>query len=302
MNFLKLFFYFVSIPIFFIILLMAEILNIFSLLDRKQIKKIENFINRTTSFYYNPISDNGGKDRTIELITHKKLFMLNNNINSEDSDYSKMLKTIEKPTFQKIKNYCKFLVESGKADKMQKVLTIYKKRYKITSTCTFLNEYKNKTFNIIDIGSEQGVLAMWVLECMRILNIKVNNIILINNDETVLSRAIMHLEILKDKNTSIIPLNLSLDDISLDNFYYESDSNSVESLFVGFKDNKIEYKINNNTGKICRYHKTTIECKNIKNQNDIFNYKLNVSKVERWDHIVHPQNLDTDDTSFLLKW
>jgi len=96
MNFLKLFFYFVSIPIFFIILLMAEILNIFSLLDRKQIKKIENFINRTTSFYYNPISDNGGKDRTIELITHKKLFMLNNNINSEDSDYSKMLKTIEK--------------------------------------------------------------------------------------------------------------------------------------------------------------------------------------------------------------
>ena len=299
MDLLKSLFYFACVPCFMPILLLAEILNIFSLLDRKKIEKIEKLMEKTLPFDSDSTPDDEKRASILNLITRKELFVLNNNITKEDSDYSKMLETIEKPIFHKIKNYCKFLVKTGEADNMQKALANYRKGCKIAPVYTFLEEYKDKTFNIIDIGSDQGILAMWILECMRMLNIMVNKIILINDDELVLSRATMHLETLKDKDTLIIPLNLYLDDLTINDFHYESDSSYAESLFVEFKDNEIQYKISSNSSKISIYHETTINFKNIKDRNYNFDYNLEISKSKQYIHIAPtPKNFDVDDIPF----
>jgi hypothetical protein len=136
-----------------------------------------------------------------------------NNMDIENSDYSKALKNIENPNFEKIRRYCNNLQSDNKADEMQKYLAENGKMHKALiydALEQFISKLDGKTITLVDWGCEQGIGSSLVLDYIKEkqLNIKIEKVVLIDDNEKVLSRAMAHIDtlLLVDK-IEIIPIN-----------------------------------------------------------------------------------------------
>lgn len=136
-----------------------------------------------------------------------------NNMDIENSDYSKALKNIEVPNFEKIRRYCNNLLNDNKADEMQKYLAENGKMHKALiydALEQFISKLDKKTITLVDWGCGQGIGSSLVLDYIKEkqLNIKIEKVVLIDDNEKNLSRAMAHIDtlLLVDK-IEIIPIN-----------------------------------------------------------------------------------------------
>jgi len=170
-------------------------------------------------------------------------------IKIELSTYSKYIQSIENPNFEKIRRYCNNLLNTNKADKMQEYLAENGKMYKAliydaleqfimqlqesTETLGLWSGICYEPVILIDWCCGQGIASMLVLNYIKEkqLDIKVSEVILIDNDTETLSRAMVQVEALADgiiKFTSVKSDDYSIYDTIKPN-------NTVLNLFANDK-------------------------------------------------------------------
>lgn len=123
------------------------------------------------------------------------------NITKENSPYAKHIHSIENIKFEKIRKYCENLSKANEADEMQKQLGENGKMYKALiydALEQFISELNGETITLCDWGCGQGIASMLVLDYIKEkqLDIKVSDVILIDDDTKVLSRAMAQVEAL----------------------------------------------------------------------------------------------------------
>jgi len=131
-----------------------------------------------------------------------------NGIKMEESPYAAHIQSIQNPSFEKIRRYCNNLVDDNQADEMQEYLAENGKMHKALiydALEQFLEKLHGKAITLIDWGCGQGIGSMLVLDYIREkqLDIKIEKIILVDNDAEYLSRAILHVEGLKQNDIEI---------------------------------------------------------------------------------------------------
>ena len=142
-----------------------------------------------------------------------------NKISGENSEYSKYIQSIENIKFEKIRKYCENLSKDNSADEMQKYLALNGKMHKAliySSLEVFIEKLNTETITIIDWGCDQGIASMLVLDYIKEkqLDIKVSDVILIDKDKKVLSRAISQIEALAQDTIKFTAINSSDNNIS----------------------------------------------------------------------------------------
>lgn len=165
-----------------------------------------------------------------------------NKIFAENSDYSKHIQSIENIKFEKIRKYCENLSRDNSADAMQKHLGEQGKMYKAlmySSLEVLIGKEKEnlngKTITLCDWGCGQGIASMLVLDYIKEqqLDIKVSDIILIDDDEKVLSRAITQIEALAQDTIKFTAIKSNDNNIS-DRIKSEK-NNTILNLFANDK-------------------------------------------------------------------
>ena len=148
------------------------------------------------------------KEKEIIIEKHKTKNLV---IQKENSDYSKYIKSIENIKFEKIRKYCENLSKDNSTDDMQKYLAQNGKMYKALiydALEQFISKLDNQTITLIDWGSNQGIASMVVLDYIKEkqLDIKVSQVILVDDDTKILSRAMAQVEALSQDNIQIIAI------------------------------------------------------------------------------------------------
>lgn len=147
-----------------------------------------------------------------EEIEEEHLF--EENIQKEDSEYSKYILSIENVKFEKIRKYCENLLNDNQADEMQEYLAQNGRMYKALiydSLEQFIEKLDDKNITLIDWGCKQGIASMLVLDYIKEkqLNINVDIVVLIDDDEESLSRAMIQSESLDFGKGQIIPIYIN---------------------------------------------------------------------------------------------
>jgi DNA repair exonuclease SbcCD ATPase subunit len=129
-------------------------------------------------------------------------------IAKEESPYARHIKSIENPSFEKIRRYCNNLVDDHKADEMQKYLAENGKMHKALmydALEQFLEKLDGDTIALIDWGCGQGIGSMLVLDYIREkqLDIKIEQVLLIDSNKEKLSRSMLQLEALAKNHAQI---------------------------------------------------------------------------------------------------
>ena len=148
------------------------------------------------------------KEKEIIIEKHKTKNLV---IQKENSDYSKYIKSIENIKFEKIRKYCENLSKDNSTDDMQKYLAQNGKMYKALiydALEQFISKLDNQTITLIDWGSNQGIASMLVLDYIKEkqFDIKVSQVILVDDDTKILSRAMAQVEALSQDNIQIIAI------------------------------------------------------------------------------------------------
>ena len=146
-----------------------------------------------------------------EEIEEEHLFEENIVIQKEDSEYSKYILSIENVKFERIRKYCENLLNDNQADEMQEYLAQNGRMYKALiydSLEQFIEKLDGENITLIDWGCKQGIASMLVLDYIKEkqLNINVTTIVLIDNEEKALSRAMIQSESLDFNKAQIIPI------------------------------------------------------------------------------------------------
>jgi hypothetical protein len=133
-------------------------------------------------------------------------------IKKEVSKYSKVIKDIENPNFEKIRRYCNNLLNDNQADDMQKYLAVNGKMYKALMYDAFeefLAKINSSSINIIDFGCNQGINSLLLFDYIREkqLDIEIKNVLLVDDNTELLERAKTHVEVFKNNNTHIKLIN-----------------------------------------------------------------------------------------------
>lgn len=166
----------------------------------------------------------------------------------ENGEYAENLYSLDNPTFDDIKkissNYINLIgnpnelfyqlnrgmkvIDNEKL--LYKYLQAFGSKHKIKLYSAYdeiFEKIQNKKFNIIDWGCGQAFATMILLDYAKNKNIELDmsDIILIEPSELALSRGILHIDILKQKEYNIKPINCNIDcikegDISFDNDYF----------------------------------------------------------------------------------
>ncbi|NBK98326.1 MAG: hypothetical protein EOM50_09935 [Erysipelotrichia bacterium] len=136
-----------------------------------------------------------------------------NGIKMEESAYAAHIQSMQNPSFEKIRRYCNNLVDENHADEMQAYLAEDGKMHKALiydALEQFLERVDGQTILLIDWGCGQGIGSMLVLDYIREkqLNIKIDKVMLLDNDAEYLSRAILHVEGLKQNDIDIIAIDV----------------------------------------------------------------------------------------------
>lgn len=132
-------------------------------------------------------------------------------IEAEFSPYASHIKSIEIPNFEKIRRYCNNLVDMNKADEMHKYLAESGKMHKAIiydALEQFIAHLDGKEITLIDWGCGQGLASMLVLDYIREkqLDIKVSQVILIDDDVIALRHAMVHVNTLSFDDMVIFAL------------------------------------------------------------------------------------------------
>ena len=150
-------------------------------------------------------------EETLEIQIDKYSSIKTSEILEENSDYSKYIKSIENIKFEKIRKYCENLSKDNRTDDMQKYLAQNGKMYKALiydALEQFISKLDNQTITLVDWGSNQGIASMLVLDYIKEkqLDIKVSQVILVDDDTKILSRAMAQVEALSQDNIQIIAI------------------------------------------------------------------------------------------------
>ena len=175
------------------------------------------------------------KEKEIIIEKHKTKNLV---IQKENSDYSRYIQSIENIKFEKIRKYCENLSKDNSTDDMQKYLAQNGKMYKALiydALEQFISKLDNQTITLVDWGSNQGIASMLVLDYIKEkqLDIKVSQVILVDDDTKILSRAMAQVEALSQDNIQIIAIKN--DDNSISDTIKSNKNNIVLNLFANDK-------------------------------------------------------------------
>ncbi|MEA2018921.1 MAG: leucine-rich repeat domain-containing protein, partial [Campylobacterota bacterium] len=129
----------------------------------------------------------------------------------EDSPYANHIQNIENIKFEKIRKYCENLSKANEADEMQKQLGEKGKMYKAliySSLEVFIEKLVGETITLCDWGCDQGIASMLVVDYIKEkqLDITVSDVLLIDDDTKVLSRAMAQVEALAQDDIKILTI------------------------------------------------------------------------------------------------
>jgi len=202
-----------------------------------------------------------------DYLTHtEKQFFNTDTLLIENSNYAKKLYSLNNPTFDDIRKISieyiynknnqalfnklkrgRYIIDDEELlyQYMFSYGTMHKAKL-YESFAIIVEKLNNASINIIDWGCGQALATSLFVEYIKEKNIKIDiqNILLIEPSKLALSRGILHLDILKEKNYNINVVNKDLDsleqnDISINN------NNSVLHLFSNILDVEF-FKLNTN--------------------------------------------------------
>lgn len=132
-------------------------------------------------------------------------------IEPEISQYSKYILSIENINFEKIRRYCNNLLDDNQADEMQKYLAEQGRMYKAIiydALEQFISKLHKQTITLVDWGCEQGIGSMLVLDYIKEkqLDITVDQIIFVDENSQILSRAIAQIDVLKQNDIELLTI------------------------------------------------------------------------------------------------
>lgn len=167
---------------------------------KNEIQEIDDFNKNTESINFSTKIDN----YYIKLDENMKI--------AHQNMYVNFLNVMELPNFEKIRRYSNNLLNDNRADDMQKYLSENGKMQKALiydSLEQFIERFNGKNITIIDWGCNQGIASMLVIDYIKEkqLNINVDIVVLIDDEEKALSRAMIHLKTLKKDNLDLIIIN-----------------------------------------------------------------------------------------------
>lgn len=210
-------------------------------------------------------------------------------IESENSQYSKYIQSIENPNFEKIRRYCNNLLNDNKADTMQEYLANNGKMYKAIiydALEQFISKFDGKNISLVDWGCGQGIGSMLVLDYIKEkqLDIIVNQIILIDDNTTAISRAMCQIEPLKQNDIEIITVRSN--DISEQEKLKDIKNDIILNLIVNDKF-PVDYKLFKNSYFMCvsNINKNFIDkmYENISDFSSVENLSIRDSKIGRFE-------------------
>jgi hypothetical protein len=255
------------------------------------------------------------------LITCK---LLECTIQIENSQYSEKLQRIRNPIFNEIRKISiEYIMNIGNPDSLHyqlkqgvtiieeekllyKYIFNYGKMHKAklySSFDTVIHQLNNKTINIIDWGCGQALATSLLIDYIKEQNLQIDisNIILIEPSSLALSRGLLHIDVLKEKEINIKPVNKDIDSLEttdliiknsnitlhlfsniLDVEFFRLDRAFLEKISASFRgmnyficvSPNINDKRNARLDMFCRYFEDNFETKLISSRNsDITKYK-----------------------------
>lgn len=217
-----------------------------------------------------------------------------NKVVSENSSYSKHIQSIENPNFEKIRRYCNNLLNDNQADDMQEYLANNGKMYKAIiydALEQFISKLDGEKISLVDWGCNQGIGSMLVFDYIKEkqLDIIVNQIILVDDNTTAISRAISQLEALKQNDIEVI--TIQSDDIDEIEKLKNIKNDIILNLIVNdkFPVNylNIDYEVFKNAYFMCvsNTNKAFIDdmYKNISDFSSVENISIRDSKIGKFE-------------------
>ena len=234
----------------------------------------------------------------------KKKKLLSDKIEIESNvqnskDFNQNLQSIENPSFEKIRRYCNNLADENNADEMQEYLAENGKMYKAIiydALEQFITQIDGETLTIVDWGCSQGIASMLVLDYIREkqLDIDVAKVILIDDDDLKLNRAIIQTKIFTNDATEILKLNIQ--DDTINDTIEDIFTDNVLNLFANDKENVHPESLNDRYADqsyfMCVSSQDNETIDNIQNEIEMMNDIRNISnrdgkigKFQRYERI-----------------
>jgi len=157
-----------------------------------------------------------------------------NVIQKENSEYSKALYTLQNPNFKSIRNVAYQYIQSigdpielyNNLQRGEKIIDDEKLLYKYLASFggkhkdklyssfeVIIQKIQNEKFDIVDWGCGQGTATMLLIDYAKEhnINLDIENITLVEPSSLALSRALLHIDILKQKDYNLKSINSDLD-------------------------------------------------------------------------------------------
>ena len=199
-------------------------------------------------------------DKTFDSLNLKKSVCTLDNllITKENSEYSNVLYNLKNPTFDEIRSISYSYIKSigdpielyEKLQRGEKIIDDEKLLYKYlvsfggkhkaklySAYDEIIDKLKSEKFDIIDWGCGQATATMVLLNYANERNIKldIENITLIEPSSLALSRGLLHIDILKQKEYRVNLINSDLDCLDMNDFKVCSE-NKILHIFSNILD------------------------------------------------------------------
>lgn len=219
---------------------------------------IKNFLNSISNLDLSQIIQKIKEQ--LDLINFKKSICQIDNytIQKENSEYSKTLYNLPNADFTSIRNIAYKYIQSigdpielyNNLQRGEKIIDDERLLYKYlvsfgskhkdklySSFEVIIENIKNEKFDIIDWGCGQGTATMLLLNYAKERNITldIDNITLIEPSSLALSRAMLHIDVLKQKNYNVKAINSDLDCLNENNLETQSNNKTLH-LFSNILD------------------------------------------------------------------
>lgn len=228
---------------------------------------IKNFLNSISNLDLSQIIQKI-KEQLDSINLKKSICQIDNHtIQKENSEYSKALYNLPNADFTSIRNIANKYIQSigdpielyNNLQRGEKIIDDERLLYKYlvsfgnkhkdklySSFEVIIENIKNEKFDIIDWGCGQGTATMLLLNYAkeRDITLDIDNITLIEPSSLALSRALLHIDVLKQKNYNVKAINSDLDCLNENNLQIQSNNKTLH-LFSNILD--IESFILDNT-------------------------------------------------------
>ena len=228
---------------------------------------IKNFLNSISNLDLSQIIQKI-KEQLDSINLKKSICQIDNpTIQKENSEYSKALYNLPNADFTSIRNIANKYIQSigdpielyNNLQRGEKIIDDERLLYKYlvsfgskhkdklySSFEVIIENIKNEKFDIIDWGCGQGTATMLLLNYAkeRDITLDIDNITLIEPSSLALSRALLHIDVLKQKKYNVKAINSDLDCLNENNLQIQSNNKTLH-LFSNILD--IESFILDNT-------------------------------------------------------